>query len=250
MRAAVEIDWVDLMTSYDWRGADWHAGLSARESMHRRLIAAATTPARSTVVAEIVDWGGLTPLPLPAVDRVLGSIPLLDLLAASGQAPPDDVYAKRIASVSKVYAMHSPSQWIIYDSRVARGLALLVLHLFGEEDLPLLLRFPQPPGRTGAPARGLPALGSDRQARRAFVYASWFSKEVAACITGGCPDPRGWDLRHVEMALFMLGDPARSQGGCSPKRSIGEIIDAIDLRLGELRAEGTILEKARRALTD
>lgn len=165
--------------------------LAARASMHERLIAAGTAQERSDAVAEIVAWGELPAPPTDAVHRVLASLPLLDVSVGDADAPPGDLYAKRIAAVSKVYAMYSPSRWAIYDSRVARGLALLALRLFSGGSPRTAMMFPQPPGRTGARAEGFLALGSERQARLAVVYASWFAQDVALRISACCPDPNG-----------------------------------------------------------
>jgi hypothetical protein len=248
--AAVDTDWVALLTAYEWGGSDWRAGLTARGSMHHRMITAGGNEERSRVVAEIVAWGGLVPLPAAAVRQVLVSLAALDALAESGHAPGDEIYAHRIASVSKVYAMYSPSRWVIYDSRVARGLALLALQVFGAGRVPAPLLLPQPVGRTGGPADGFPILGTDRQGRLAFVYASWFAHEVASQISVRCPDPDGWDARHVEMALFMFGNPMRTLVPPTPSSRIDATVQSIDRRLVELSDDRLRLEAARRALVD
>jgi hypothetical protein len=180
--------------------------------------------------------------------RYLSPSPVLDAHAESGDKPSEGIHAQRIASVSKVYAMHSPSRWVIYDSRVARGLALVALGPFGVDRVPAPILFPQPPGRTGERTPGFPTLGTDRQGRMAFVYASWFARELASHIASRCPDPGGWDARHVEMALFMFCTPSRTLG--DPRASIAThaIIHSIDQRLDDLSADRRRLGAARRAL--
>ena len=242
------MDWVALFTAYEWDGADWGAGVEARRSMHQRMITARNDQERSRVVAEIVAWGGLPRLPAAAVHQVLISLAVLDAHAESGHTPPEGIYARRIASVSKVYAMHSPSRWVIYDSRVARGLALLALGPFGVGRVPAPLLFPQPPGRTGERTQGFPTLGTDRQGRLAFVYASWFARELASHIASRCPDPGGWDARHVEMALFMFGTPSRTLANRRASRPIHAILQSIDQRLDDLSVDRLRLEAARTAL--
>ena len=248
-RAAVCVNWAGLLRAYEWDGADWRAGLAARVSMHQRLMFARSDEERSRAVAEIVAWGRLPVLPADAARRVLASLPLLDLAVGCTDAPPQDLYAMRIAAVSKVYAMYLPSRWVIYDSRVARGLALLTVR-FGGGASATLLMFPQPPGRTGVRTQGFPALGSERQGRLAFAYASWFAVELASRIAVRCPDPNGWDARHVEMALFMLGNPAGPPESAIRRCGIDAIVDSIDRRLEELLIERTLLEAARHALVN
>ena len=170
--------------------------------MHRRLVHADGAEQFAVAISEILRWGGLPGLSADAVRRVFDSLPGLDGLAAGGAEPPAALYAQRIASVSKLYAMHSPTQWVIYDSRLARGLALVVRQVLGPTPVLSFLRLPQPPGRRGGRPAGFPALSSsERQARLGFIYASWFSQDLAKQIRRPCPDTDGWDARHVEMAL-------------------------------------------------
>jgi len=116
---------------------------------------------------------------------------------------------RRIASTSKVYAMVDPSRWAIYDSRVARALALLVAYS-GAVDVKLTA-LPQPPGRVaGRAAPGFPTLqaAGTRQAALAFVYASWLIRGIAAELNvRAIASPAGtpWTVMHVELALFTAG---------------------------------------------
>jgi hypothetical protein len=241
------LDWSALLQGYEWNGADWRGGLDARAVMHSQLARAAGPSNLADVVAEIVSWGGLPPLSAKAIESVLGSLPVLDQLATTDE-PPAALYADRIPAVSKVYAMYEPSRWVIYDSRVARGLALLVSEAVGSGSLPAALVFPQPPGRTGLRPEGFPVLGTEKQARLGFVYASWFAQDVAGQIELACPDPAGWDVRHVEMALFMLGRPNGGIVHVGTSVTADPIVTAIDARLRVLRGEIAKLEGAYAAL--
>ena len=62
------------------------------------------------------------------------------------------------------------------------------------------------------------------------------------------PTRTGWDVRHVEMAVFMLTTPTRSRESNVRLSSVDAIVEAIDDRLAELAAERPLLEAARRAL--
>jgi hypothetical protein len=196
-RAAANVDWTRLLTAYEWDGADWGAGVAARASMHRRLKTAGNDQERAAAVAEIVAWGGLPPLSADAVRQVLASLPLLDADVRSAGPPLDNLYAKRIPAVSKVYAMYTPPRWVIYDSRVARGLALIALELFGEGLTPTVLV--SPAARTDRPAhRRLPAAWERR---------------------AGTSRVRLRELARAGARLANLGRLSRPQRlGCSPCR--------------------------------
>jgi hypothetical protein len=241
------LDWPALLQGYEWNGADWRGGLDARAFMHRWLAEAAGEKKLADAVAAIVRWGGLPPISAEAVQRVLGSLPVLDELAVTNE-PLAALYADRIPAVSKVYAMYDLSQWVIYDSRVARGLALLVRQAVGSGSLPPALVFPQPQGRTGLRPDGFPVLGTERQARLGFVYASWFAQDLAGQIDRACPDPAGWDARHIEMALFMLGRPNGGIAHVGTSVSADSMVIAIDDRLRMLCGEIAKLEGAYAAL--
>lgn len=241
-------DWSALLQCYEWNGADWRAGLEVRSAMQGQLAEARGKDELAGAAAKIVSWGGLPPLSAEGVEEVLRSLPLLDELAMTDAAPPATLHADRIPAVSKVYAMHELSRWVIYDSRVARGLALLVRLAYGPRRLPPALVFPQPQGRTGLRPDGFPVLGTEKQARLGFVYASWFAQDVASQIEVACPDPSGWDARQVEMALFMLGSPSSEVAQIRPNAYADPIVTAIDGRLRELREEIAKLERARAAL--
>jgi hypothetical protein len=215
--------------------------------MHRQLVEAAGPENLADAVAKIVNWGSLPPLSPEAVERVLGSLPVLDQLAITDE-PPAALYADRIPAVSKVYAMYELSRWVIYDSRVARGLALLVSEAVGSGSLPSALVFPQPRGRTGLRPNGFPMLGTEKQARLGFIYASWFAQDLADQIDLPCPNPAGWDVRHVEMVLFMLGRPTDGISHVGTSVSADQIVTTIDRRLRVLRGDIAKLEGAYAAL--
>lgn len=97
-------------------------------------------------------------------------------------------------------------------------------------------------------SRGVSCPWDRETGRLGFVYASWFAQDVAAQIDLACPDPCGWDARHVEMALFMLGSPSGGIAQIGTTAYPDPIATAIDGRLRELRDEIAKLERARAAL--
>ena len=149
-----------------------------------------------------------------------------DNLAWTQQQKDDLNDGCRIAPISKVYQMLDPHKWTIYDSRVAYALARLVELFYAQNStmaIPDFLRFPVPP-RFNPPKgwrRPFGGVNTKRQGHLAFVYASWLLRKVADILRSNSQygDPPtmqnpaicfplnpDWQVYHLEMALWMLGD--------------------------------------------
>lgn len=109
------MDWPGLLTRYEWDG-DWRNGLESRLELSRLLQESLATGTPREVVDRITRWGRVPPLRGEALDRVLASLDVLGDDRESLTAGSSELYAKRIALVSKVYAMHRLDRWVIYDS--------------------------------------------------------------------------------------------------------------------------------------
>lgn len=207
--------WLEWFGTYSWRGADADCGIRARFRFHRTLAAAlgpgAPAQAFPAVVGEILEWGGMQPLDDTDLEYTKKTMLLLQNPDdAAFAVDHEQVWGRRIASTSKVYAMSDPRRWTIYDSRVAAAVQVLVAAHLGDADLPPLLDFRQPPGRGG----GGPITPNQR--RRGFLRTSRVLRQATAMLdaagvprpapAAGCPDDTGgWQVYHLEMALFMLG---------------------------------------------
>ena len=121
------------------------------------------------------------------------------------------LYMRKTATTSKIYSAFHSDRWVIYDSRVGLRLACLVQDWWAQTNGSPgsdLLRFPVPPGRrAGAQIPdGFHVLGSERQARLAFLYGSWLCRLIARDLDdrgAPIPAPAGtWSPQIVEMALF------------------------------------------------
>jgi len=134
----------------------------------------------------------------------------------------------RIAAHSKIYETFEPNKWTIYDSRVAAALVCLVYKYWEQEEQAIasgVLQLPVPPrnllGWQRPHPSEFPAVNNVHQASLAFVYASWLLRSVAEILRSrpqyGYPptmehaerysplDPN-WQVYHVEMALWMMGN--------------------------------------------
>lgn len=208
-------NWQEWFASYSWQGADSDCGIRARFRLHRTLEAALQPGARAEafqeVVGHILEWGGMKPLDDSDLRYTLATLSEFRLNGDERFALDSDlVWSNRIASTSKIYAMSDPRRWTIYDSRV--GLAMRALATGYKEGarLPELLDFRVPPGRGGG------GYITPNQARRGFLRTSRVLRQTAHQLNAagvprpaqalGCSeDTGGWQVYHLEMALFMLG---------------------------------------------
>lgn len=206
--------WLEWFGAYSWRGADADCGIRARFRLHRALTASleprAPAGAFPAAVGEILEWGGMRRLDDFDLDLTRATLTVLHTLGDDQFAVDHrQVFGRRIAATSKVYAMSDPRRWTIYDSRVGLAIQALVAAHLGDADLPERLDFRQPP------ARGDPPI-TPAQARRGFLRASRVLRQTAAlldvagvprpaCAVGCADDTGGWQVYHLEMALFMLG---------------------------------------------
>jgi len=204
------LSWRDLVERHSWRGGNLRAALAYRRQLSAQLKRAQTLDEFSEAVTAITRWGGLPSFGADDIAAVASTLRALDDLDEGNLDAEGRIFGRRIAAASKVYAMHDPARWIIYDSRVARALALIVVSCKGSLD-PGVTRFPQPPGRIigrGVPGFQTLGAGSSRQAALVFVYSSWLSRKIAGRLNEiGEPNPAGdqWSALHVELALFTAG---------------------------------------------
>jgi hypothetical protein len=126
----------------------------------------------------------------------------------------------RIATTSKIYFFSDPLRWTIYDSRVAYAIHQLLYEYSKEknmepEDLvPVSLCLPQSHTLRRIKLFDVPPC-NDARTRIAFIWASYLHRQIVdelnriseiqkpSLYLSHCPQ---WELPHVEMVFFMLGD--------------------------------------------
>jgi hypothetical protein len=209
----------------------WLRGVLRRAEFHRKLLNSIDDDSSLMgVVNDIMDWGGMRQYSsgfAPSIRKALY------ILKSERDDKPwiveriaDLDAGDRIAPISKVYQMFDPHKWTIYDSRVAVALACLVRRFWtenGEEVNSDLLRFPIPPRRRKDwhPPAGFQVIGGGHRGSLAFLYASWLLRLVAEILRADpkysypamikhanriAPLDASWQVYHVEMALWMMGD--------------------------------------------
>jgi len=212
--------WMSQLQGYSWHG-DWREGISKRRKFHERMVCVQSEQDFHQVAGDILSWGRMKPFGFEEVRSLRRSLTILDTLREGKDTPIHDLFIERVAASSKIYEMHDPASWVIYDSRVVRGLAILVTtwwKMNGRETMDSVLRFPWPPGRgDGRCPPGFPRVASTapNQPRLGFIYASWLLGAIAEKIrrmsrnsANAIDQDFDWQAYHVEMVLFTLGKHA------------------------------------------
>jgi len=229
--------WVAHFTSYHWgeKGPTWKEGVGIRRKFHADLLSNLGNDAELLSIANkiIVDWGGINrPYDVRDVPGIRGALFELHNETSNVQWFSEHLDClsftqyPRIASHSKIYETYAPSEWTIYDSRVATAIVCLVHKYWQQEGQTtashyLRLGFPPGRGRQRPYPSEFPLVGSDKQAALSFVYASWLLRRIAEILSAGqkygwpptvddperwAPLDAGWAVYSVEMALWMMGE--------------------------------------------
>jgi len=233
--------WISWFTSFQggWAvGKSGQGGVLGRAKYHTALQKATISDdvcLISFVNQIIVGFHGMSErsaYPLSFASYIRKSLQVLQCETANSPWTPQQISdlddGCRIAAISKMYQIFDPHKWTIYDSRVAYALARLVELFWAQNHIEVnadLLRFPIPsrrnPPKGWIRPKGFPAAGSGRQGHLAFVYASWLLRQMAEILrsnpqygyppTVQVPDTYyplnpNWQVYHLEMALWMLGD--------------------------------------------
>jgi|GEM_PF-3411142 len=231
--------WVGQFSSYEWpphSSNTWKVGVLQRAKFYRGLVPSLNNNNRHMMKAvnQIRKWGipNSKPYQLRRAADIRKALNVLQSELVNSPWNQKDLgnflhTPGTIASMSKVYEMFDPHKWTIYDSRVANALACLVRKFWTknnnkEVDADILC-FPVPPRRKVGwqPCEGFHGVTTRRQDCLAFVYASWLLRQVAEILRNnpkyGVPPTMGqpskcspldanWQVYHLEMALWMLGD--------------------------------------------
>ena len=174
---------------------------------------------------DIRKWGGIIKeVPLPLALDYKNSVNFL-----LSHNPPSNndftkvpICGKRIATASKIYYYSDPFRWTIYDSRVAytihqllfeyaKTLEVLPISLF--PDLPMCL----PDSKTNRrnPVFHISRCSySEKKSRASFIWASYLHRLIARELNKTIiQNPSHylsvipqWELPHVEMVFFVIGD--------------------------------------------
>jgi hypothetical protein len=205
--------------SYDADNADFVRGIEIRLEFHRMLREALsqTNEQVLVVVNDIMKWGGLKSYQINFIPQIQQALHFLDEIEnGNSDNWGNNLIGKRITSISKIFEMYRPKLWAIYDSRVGKGIQLLLsLHQPHCTMLSDYLRFQCPHGRNRFPIDGFRLANSPKQAILGFLYASWLFRSIAIRLNDlgimlpeeavNLQQDRNWYAYHIEMIFFMIG---------------------------------------------
>jgi hypothetical protein len=230
---------------YNSGRGSWKDGVKDRCDFHKKLTSIVSKSNNQQLVnianSIILDFGGIPERYKYELKDAGGIRQALVILSnetnKSGLFTPPSIESlfnftprHRIASHSKIYEMFDPHKWAIYDARVATALVCLVWQFWKQKGVkiePASLTFPVPSRNKRNWKRPHPdefprLYGYKKgQASLAFIYCSWLLRLVAEILRAdpkySCPATTehaneiapldaNWQVHHVEMALWMLGD--------------------------------------------
>jgi len=223
---------IDALTSYKWNGQGYEANKALLDSYISKINLAESEQGFISACLDILEWGaGNKKLSLYTANKdwivqkgekesvksnVLEALKIL----RSNQPDLCDFGSnyRMNAGFTKIYAFLSPSDFVIYDSRVAASLAFLVQKYCVRNDLtsvPKLLSFALADAQGSScrdPSIATPPLRfrkwnvNQKLHAKSNVFANWILKDSLelAKKKSGCKC-QFKELREVEAALFILG---------------------------------------------
>jgi hypothetical protein len=180
---------------------------------------------------DIRNWGGMIfEIPFPLASDFKKSVIFLSKYnpATSSDFSTIPICGKRIATASKIYYFSDPLRWTIYDSRVGFALHQLIVEYAKEkgvnpsslfQNIPLCLpdsqtHLPNSKIKKRKPIFPISLCGSEKSSIASFIWASNLHRIIADKLnktTIQKPEqylsttPQ-WELPHVEMVFFVIGD--------------------------------------------
>jgi len=198
--------WIGLLQRYRCRNSNFVKGNNERVIFHSHFLNASDREARTNLAKQILAWGKMPKLDDAMIKNMDNSLQLLKNDEISQDF--ENLYSKRISSISKVYEMWNLDSCVNYDSYCVRGLQWMVAQYWDQtkhREHESLLKFPWPKGRGGKQISGFPVLSTPRQARLGFAYASWLCRNIAVRLNQQQSRPFPWRTYHIEMAAYQLG---------------------------------------------
>jgi hypothetical protein len=220
--------WIDQLSGYSWKVKDGYDHFPQMMQKTKAFWAESEVALASSpdlwfhFCDKIRVWGHMATISPDLAETYRRSV--LYLRDHDPSTPdefsPRNFFSNRIATSSKIYYFSDPLRWTIYDSRVAYAIHQLLYEYARDlqkkpEDLypvtPLCL--PESHTSKRIPLYDPPRCNEART-RIAFVWSSYLHRMIADELNqrSSIPKPTQylsslqWELPHVEMVLFMLGD--------------------------------------------
>ena len=187
---------------------------------------------------EVAVWGGMRQISSGLAKEYRNSVIFLSNndLGIQSNFKTLPINGERIAMASKIYYFSDPLRWTIYDSRVGYAIHQLIFEYsknIGVAPSTLFQNIPfcLPESQTDRRVPVFPVskcYGYEINAKASFIWASYLHRLIAVALNQtSIPKPDycfsalpQWELPHVEMVFFMIGD----RNWISPK--ISQVDDA------------------------
>jgi len=179
---------------------------------------------------DIRNWGGMNAVPSDFACSLKKSV---NFLLKNNPGIDSDftklpINGERIATASKIYYYSDPLRWTIYDSRVGFALHQLIFEYATEkgvtpsslfQEIPLCLpdsptQLPNSKIKKRKPIFSMQLCGSETRSKASFIWTSYLHRLLAIKLnempiqkpTQCLSKIPQWELPHVEMIFFVIGD--------------------------------------------
>lgn len=217
--------WHEHLESYQWppKKGNLKDGINIRRHFYSIVNLSSNSIGRSSeifrygVCNAIAGWGGLPHVSIEDCFHIFNSIDFINNHLDKNAIDYGKIFGERIALSSKLYYFSNPSNWTIYDSRVAFTLSQMT-YIFKNENPNIFAKlkdkiaFPIPPTQAQR-FHPFEVKWKGSEASLWFIRASLLLKAIAEYLNKMSIQPPfetisssdKWELYHVEMVFFQLG---------------------------------------------
>lgn len=220
--------WLNQLNTYEWNNENYSDGISITQKFWDNSKKIIDTPNNDDIwdchCLKIARWGGMPVLSTADSQKLKKDILLLmqNNLDNNSDLCNCPVCKNRIAMASKVFYFSDPLKWTIYDSRVGYAIHQLIFeyakkrHILPESKFPGNL-FCLPDSRKAGRDKVFPVercYNSRNRSVWSFLGASHLHNIIASKLNSMkipkpdhfLSDEQSWEVPHIEMVFFMLGD--------------------------------------------
>lgn len=220
--------WFNQLKSYRWKNDSYPDMISITRKRWEESTKILNTPNNDDIWCRHCDnirkWGRMSKVPPVTSKKFKSSV---QFLIHNDPVIDSDltkclVSGTRIATASKIYYFSNPLKWTIYDSRVGYALHQLIFEYAKKQRIPPESVFPNnlfclPESKTERRER-IYFIGrcheSEQRSLKSFLWTSYLHRKIANKLNSTIiqkpehfiSDKPSWELPHVEMVFFMIGD--------------------------------------------
>jgi hypothetical protein len=221
--------WINQLNTYQWNNDNYSDGISTTQKFWDDSKKIINTPKNDDIwdchCLKIARWGGMGAISTDASLKLKKDVLLLMQNNLDSDLINCPVCKNQIAMATKVFYFSDPLKWTIYDSRVGYAIHQLIFEYAKQQNILPKSGFPGnlfclPPPRNSQKKRRNPLYKADqcntagKRSVKSFLGASHLHSIIASKLNSmKIPKPEYflsdkpcWELPHIEMVFFMLGD--------------------------------------------